>query len=293
MVRVRGVGMPALCSRNVVADLSTQRSMARASFHTRTPLSRKACRRPRRKVICSSVPCEIERTNTASGSSPSKPGISMPLSSCVSKAQRGSELMTTEAPRARSASARRRTCQLPLSSSRKSATRSPLAAASAEAFIDDVWSKFARMERGAGVEVGNDHLGGAEQHGIDFIEVAAGRRENLGKRQAVGRARRARQLLRQLLRRLISTAHEQLYASTVDDGVVGAAHGADEIRNWRRDRRGADAVLDMLERKVQLVRFVQRNLKDARGDLHGAGEAARRGVEDGEIGGLHATGSGD
>ena len=41
MVRVRGVGMPALCSRNVVADLSTQRSMARASFQTRTPLSRK------------------------------------------------------------------------------------------------------------------------------------------------------------------------------------------------------------------------------------------------------------
>jgi len=44
---------------------------------------------------------------------------------------------------------------------------------SAEAFIDDVWSKFARVEGGAGVEVGDYDLGRAEQHGIDFVEVAA------------------------------------------------------------------------------------------------------------------------
>ena len=30
-------------------------------------------------MICSSVPCEMERTKTASGSWPSKPGMSMPL----------------------------------------------------------------------------------------------------------------------------------------------------------------------------------------------------------------------
>jgi hypothetical protein len=147
MVRVRGVGIPACCSRNVVVDLSTQRSMARASFHTRTPLSRKACRRPKRKVICSSVPADMERTNTASGNAPSKPGMSMPLASAVSKAQRGSDVTTTQAPRRRMAAARRRTCQSPLSSSRKSAMRGPPAAeASAEACVDDLWSKFAAVE---------------------------------------------------------------------------------------------------------------------------------------------------
>ena len=40
-VQVQGVGMPARCRKKVVVDLSTQRSMARASFHTVTPSSRK------------------------------------------------------------------------------------------------------------------------------------------------------------------------------------------------------------------------------------------------------------
>jgi len=65
----------------------------------------------------------------------------------VSNAQRGSDVTTTLAPRRRMAAASRRTCQSPLSSSRKSAMRgSPSLGASAEACVDDLWSKFASVE---------------------------------------------------------------------------------------------------------------------------------------------------
>ena len=66
-LQVAGVGMPCLCSRKLVIDLSTQRSMARASLCTGTPSSRRACSTPSRMVTCSKLPVEIVRTNTAVG----------------------------------------------------------------------------------------------------------------------------------------------------------------------------------------------------------------------------------
>ena len=44
------------CRRNVVVDLSTQRSIAVASFHTGTPSAFRACRMPSRRVTASKLP---------------------------------------------------------------------------------------------------------------------------------------------------------------------------------------------------------------------------------------------
>ena len=59
------------------------------------------------------------------------------------------------------------------------------------------------------------------------------------------------------------------------------------------DRRGADTILDVLEREVQFVRLVQCDLEHARGDLHGAGKACGRREEDRQVGRLHAAGRRD
>ena len=80
--------------------------------------------------------------------------------------------------------------------------------------------------------------------------------------------------------------------SAIDDGVVGAAHGGDEVGRGRRQRRGGDAVDDVVERKVQLVRLVQRDFEAARGDLHRAGQARGRRIDEGEAVGLELAGLG-
>ena len=87
----------------------------------RTPLSASACKIPSRKVICSSPPCEIDRTNTPSGRTPSKPGMRNPTGLAVSNAQCLSDVVTTSTSRARSARTNRRECQSPFPSSTKSA----------------------------------------------------------------------------------------------------------------------------------------------------------------------------
>ena len=76
--------MPARASRKLVIDLSTQRSIARASFQTSTPFSRKAWRMPSRSVTAWKVPPDIERTNTASGSRSPSPAMLSPDAPCVS-----------------------------------------------------------------------------------------------------------------------------------------------------------------------------------------------------------------
>ena len=77
---------------------------------------------------------------------------------------------------------------------------------------------------------------------------------------------------------------EEMDAAAIDDGVVGAAHRLDEIGNRRRDRRRARAVENVLEREVQGMSLVDRDLKNAGGDLHSAGEAPGRRVQDREAG---------
>ncbi len=93
-VQLGGVGSPARASRKLVVDLSTQRSMARASFSTGTPSSRSACRRPSRRVTSSKLPPPMARTSTASGRSSAKPGSARPegvrsVEAAGGEAQRG------------------------------------------------------------------------------------------------------------------------------------------------------------------------------------------------------------
>ena len=84
--RSSGVGMPARASRKLVIDLSTQRSIARASFHTMTPSSRSACSMPSRIVTASKLPPDIVRTQHGVGQPASKPrGSQSPDALRVSK----------------------------------------------------------------------------------------------------------------------------------------------------------------------------------------------------------------
>ncbi len=89
IVQVGGVGKPARVSRKLVMDLSTQRSMARASFQTTTPSSANACNTPSRLVTASNDPAASVRTCTASGNRDPKKGNASPLGLRVSKSHAG------------------------------------------------------------------------------------------------------------------------------------------------------------------------------------------------------------
>ena len=65
--KVSGVGIPCLCRRKLVVDLSTQRSMLRAELTTGTPISASACSTPSRSVTASNVPRPMARTSARSG----------------------------------------------------------------------------------------------------------------------------------------------------------------------------------------------------------------------------------
>ena len=68
--------------------------------------------------------------------------------------------------------------------------------------------------------------------------------------------------------------------AAIDDRVVGAAHGGDEIGMRRRQRRTGNSVDNIGERKFQLMRFVQRDFEHAGHHLHAAGEAVRRRIDE-------------
>ena len=68
--------------------------------------------------------------------------------------------------------------------------------------------------------------------------------------------------------------------AAIDDGVIRAAHGLDEIRDRRGEGGHAVTVLDLVQREVQFVCLVQGNFENARSDLHRAGETGRWSVED-------------
>src|SRR5262252_8798094 len=109
------------------------------------------------------------------------------------------------------------------------------------------------MEALAGLDGRNYHLGRTEQHRVDGVEIALEALEDLRKGLAVIAGALARQSLRELARL--------------------ARRTGDEIRMRRRKRRGTESLHDSLQRKSQLVRFVQRDLEYARHHLHAAGKA--------------------
>src|SRR5262249_30927642 len=186
--QVAGVGMPARASRKLVADLSTQRSMARASLMTGTPLSRNACRIPSRRVTASKLPPAMERTRTALGRRWRKPAIRSPDRLAVSNPHASSCTQTARAPKPASALPSSRACQ-----SRRSvisaidSEEAPPSAASAspECRIEQTQFETTGVEALAGFERGDDDRGRREQHRIDGVEILIEARENFREWAAV------------------------------------------------------------------------------------------------------------
>ena len=126
---------------------------------------------------------------------------------------------------------------------------------------------FARVKTLSALDRRDDDLGGAEQHGIDGVEVAFEPLEDLSKRRAEIARHATGKRLSESLRIVSGPGDIELRASAVDDRIVGAAHGADKIGMRRTERRGAHAVDDAPERKFQLMRLVQRHFQHARDHL--------------------------
>ena len=166
-------------------------------------------------------------------------------------------------------------------------------AGSAERGVEQFFVDGSGTESLACLDRRHDRLGGREQARVDLVEVALIRFENFRERPTVVARVGARQLFGQRLGRLGRAAHEEMSAAGIDDRVIGAAHGRDEIGMRRRQRRRGDAVDDMLERELQLMRLVQRHLEHAADHLHAAGEALRRRIDEGELVGRDAAIIGD
>src|SRR5260370_93680 len=109
--QVAGVAIPIRASRKLVVDLSTQRSMARASLTTGTPFSRNACRIPSRKVTASKLPPATDATMTTLSLRPPNPPLFSPDALSLSHPQAASSTQTARAPKPVSALPSSRACQ--------------------------------------------------------------------------------------------------------------------------------------------------------------------------------------
>src|SRR5262249_50285232 len=242
--------------RKLVIDLSTQRSIARASFHTSTPTSRSAWRMPRRKVTASKLPPDMVRTTTASGRRSLKPSRRKPEALAVAKPHAGRRIETHNAPRPVSALESSRACQSKRSTTRPMDGRAPANSAttlSGERGIEQTRIDASGMKAFAGVERRHDHLGRAEQHRIDRVEIAARALEDFHERPPVVARFFARQLLGQQLRLARGAGNKEMDPAGIDDRVVGAPHGGHEVRMRRRERRRAQPLDDAVEREFQFM----------------------------------------
>src|SRR5271170_6401709 len=105
---------------------------------------------------------------------------------------------------------------------------------------------------------GNDDLGRTKQHGIDGVEITLEALEDLSERSAEIARRATGKRLSKALRVLGRPSHVELRAPAVNDCIVRASHGDDEIGVWGAEGRGAHPIDYALERELQLMRFVQR-----------------------------------
>src|SRR5438270_6202816 len=202
----------------------------------------------------------------------------------VSKPQAESFIGDACAPHRAKAAASSFTAQSVLSAAM--AIRSPpsmrAARASAKRGIEKLMRDGTGAERLAALQRCYDRHRRTEQHRIDLVEVALIEAKYLGKRPAVIPGPYARQILGKLARPRRRTIDEKLHLPAIDDRVVGAAHRGDEIGMRRRQRRRAEAVDNIGQGKMQRMRLVQRDFEHARGNLHAAGKALRRRIDEGE-----------
>src|SRR5512133_2715302 len=163
--------------------------MARASFHTKTPFSRRAWRMPRRIVTAWNVPPDMVRTSTASGRQFPIPSMASPPERCVSIAHARKSTGRVRTPSAANACASIRACQSMPSTTRATsgarAAAGSAANASSKRGIEQLQIEVAAMEALAGLDGRNYHLGRTEQHRVNGVEVALETLEDLRKGLAV------------------------------------------------------------------------------------------------------------
>src|SRR5579863_828158 len=250
--KVGGVGIPCCCKRKLVAALSTQHSMLRAELLTGTPISFSACSRPRRSVTASNVPMPMARTKARSGNCGPKPGMTMPFGRRVSKLQAESRIGTQRAPCLAKARSISRACHSKRST--KSAicgAAGPAAAgcAAPKGGIKQILRDFAGAESLAAFERGDKSDRRTEQHRVDLVEILIEGFEDFSEGAAIVARIGARQGVGEFARRGGRAGDEKMRNAAVDDRVVGAAHGGNEIRMRRRERRAGDAVENIRQRK--------------------------------------------
>src|SRR5262249_28713092 len=209
-VQVGGVAMPARSRQKLVIDLSTQRSIARASLYTHTPSSRSACSTPRRTVTCSNVPAAMVRTKAPSGSVSPKPGRIRPCALAVARPQPRSDRTSTRAPRATSALPSRRVCQS------GSSTKSATLRGGAERRVEERGIQRSRSEAATALERSHGHERRTEQQPIHLVEVALVGLEDLRERTTVVARACARQLVGELLRVVVGAGDVELHVAAVD-----------------------------------------------------------------------------
>src|SRR5271154_6502083 len=150
------------------------------------------------------------------------------------------------------------------------------AAMSGERGIEQFVMKFACAKILSAFDRGDDDLSRAEQHRVNGVEITLEALENLGKRGTeIARCATGKRL-RETLRILGRPGDIELRASAVDDRIVGAAHRADKVRMRWTERRGAHAIDDTLERKLQLMGLMQRHFQNPRDHLRSSSQALSR-----------------
>src|SRR6202034_1224646 len=152
------------------------------------------------------------------------------------------------------------------------------AAMSGERGIKQFVMNFARAKTLSAFDRGDDDLSGAEEHGVNGVEITVEALENLGKRGAeIARCATGKRL-RETLRILGRPGDIELRASAIDDRIVRAAHRADKVGMRWTERRGAHAIDDALKRKLQLMGLMQRHLQHPRDHLRSPSQALSRSV---------------
>ena len=153
---------------------------------------------------------------------------------------------------------------------------------SAKGLLQHLPVPFSRAEGFARLDGRDDHFGRAEEMRVDRVEVALERLEDLRKGLSVVARPAAWQLLGEVPRSSRTAANEQLHQPAIDDRVVRPSHRLQEIGMGCRNRCAAGSIDDIVQREMQAVRLVKGHLQRAADDLHAAGKALRRGVDEGQ-----------
>src|SRR3984885_2169157 len=153
------------------------------------------------------------------------------------------------------------------------------AAMSGERGIKQFVMNFACAKTLSAFDRGDDDLSGAEEHGVNGVEIALEALENLGEWSAEIARSAAGKRLSETLRILGRPRDIELRASAVDDRIIGAAHSGDKVGMRWTERRGAHAVDDARKWKLQLVGLMQRPFQHPRDHLRRPGQALSRSVD--------------